>query len=233
MKKGDLRKEAFLDRVEELLLSRGYDDVGLEDILDELDVTKGSFYYYFPTKLACLREICKRRAGSEIEELKKELSRPEMSPENKVSRILGMMLFSASGAAALRSLNVMAFRIGYRDDDANFREQNKQFLIENLLPLMKDAVQEGLRSGTFFSRYPGTLAEMILMLGCEINDGVCRIVQKNMDNLDCATEVVELVSAYRDSVELLLGAVFGSISIVNIDALMSFLHAVINRSDEG
>lgn len=44
------RIQEILTNAAELFGERGYDAVSLEDVADRLDVTKGSLYYYFPSK---------------------------------------------------------------------------------------------------------------------------------------------------------------------------------------
>lgn len=43
-------KERILDAAEELMLDKGFHSVGLKQILDTVNVPKGSFYHYFESK---------------------------------------------------------------------------------------------------------------------------------------------------------------------------------------
>lgn len=43
-------KERILDAAEELMLAKGFHSVGLKQILDAVQVPKGSFYHYFESK---------------------------------------------------------------------------------------------------------------------------------------------------------------------------------------
>ncbi|MCD2196822.1 TetR/AcrR family transcriptional regulator [Actinomycetospora endophytica] len=49
-RKRDRRIQEILTTAAELFGERGYDAVSLEDVAERLDVTKGSLYYYFPSK---------------------------------------------------------------------------------------------------------------------------------------------------------------------------------------
>ena len=55
MKKGELRRQEILDTAERLFLSRGYEQTSVQDILDEMGLSKGGFYHHFDTKMALLR----------------------------------------------------------------------------------------------------------------------------------------------------------------------------------
>ena len=78
-----------------------------------------------------------------------------------------------------------------------------------------------IADGSFFTRNPGQIGRIILMLSCDVNDEACRILAENPDNPDCVIGVVDLLNAYRDAVENLLGANFATISLFDVEHLMS------------
>ena len=52
MKKGELRKEAIMKTAEKLFFEKGFGETSIQDILDELRISKGGFYHYFDSKNA-------------------------------------------------------------------------------------------------------------------------------------------------------------------------------------
>ena len=62
MKKGDLRKQEILDTAEMLFCRNGYEQTGIQEILDRLKISNGSFYHHYVSKEALLDGICRRRA---------------------------------------------------------------------------------------------------------------------------------------------------------------------------
>jgi len=60
--KGDLRRQAILDAAETLFFEKGYAGATIQDILNILDCSKGSFYHHFDSKLQVLTELCRQRA---------------------------------------------------------------------------------------------------------------------------------------------------------------------------
>ena len=62
MKKGDIKKQEFINTAEELFCRNGYESTSVQDIIDSLNTSKGSFYHHFISKEALLEEICSRRA---------------------------------------------------------------------------------------------------------------------------------------------------------------------------
>lgn len=62
MLKGDLRKQAIVDTAEALFFEKGYAGATIQDVLDVLGCSKGSFYHHFDSKLQVLTELCRQRA---------------------------------------------------------------------------------------------------------------------------------------------------------------------------
>ena len=72
MLKGDLRKQAILDTAEALFFEKGYIKATVQDFLDALDCSKGSFYHHFESKLQVLTELCRQKAEKSFEQYKAE-----------------------------------------------------------------------------------------------------------------------------------------------------------------
>jgi len=63
MLKGDLRKQAILDTAETLFFEKGYVKATIQDFLDALDCSKGSFYHHYESKLQVLSELCRQKGA--------------------------------------------------------------------------------------------------------------------------------------------------------------------------
>ncbi|MBR4537595.1 MAG: TetR/AcrR family transcriptional regulator [Clostridia bacterium] len=67
MLKGDIRKQAILDTAETLFFEKGYVKATIQDFLDALDCSKGSFYHHFESKLQVLMELCREKTAKSFE----------------------------------------------------------------------------------------------------------------------------------------------------------------------
>jgi tetracycline repressor-like protein len=45
-----VRREAFLDAGQRLIATKGYTQLSIQDVLDELASSKGAFYHYFDSR---------------------------------------------------------------------------------------------------------------------------------------------------------------------------------------
>ncbi len=64
----------------QLLMERGYHGTGLQEILNQVGIPKGSFYNYFPNKEAFGAEVVAHYIEPFIEQLDSYLSQPELDP---------------------------------------------------------------------------------------------------------------------------------------------------------
>ncbi len=57
MQKGEKKKRAILDTAERMFFQKGYEETTVQEILDALKCSKGSFYHHFDSKIEVLAEI--------------------------------------------------------------------------------------------------------------------------------------------------------------------------------
>ena len=217
MKKGDLRRGQILDMAEKLFFEQGYDRTSIQDILDALKLSKGGFYHYFDAKETVLREICERRWVGRYDDLRIEMMAARRGPVDKLNQILRQAsLFEAEEPR----FAALLLKLCYRDRDASIRDYRRRVLIDQLLPQTDGAMLEGIQTGVLHARYPMGLGRVLLLLACDINDEVCEILSDDLDNPDRMIRVIELLNTYRESVELLCGAPFGSIQLFDASKLV-------------
>ena len=52
-----VRRDEFVDAAQRLIQSPGYEQMSVQDVLDELGASKGAFYHYFDSKEALLEAV--------------------------------------------------------------------------------------------------------------------------------------------------------------------------------
>ena len=218
MKKGELRKEAILRTAEKLFFERGYAETSIQDILDALSISKGGFYHYFDSKNALLEEICRQRGARELERLRGELYSGKLDAAQRLNLILGALNLFRREEPRYAAL---VLKVSYIDGDVHFRDQMRRFMLEGLRPMVDDVLREGMAQGAFFTRHPGRLGGLLLMLGSDVNDEACRLLTSALEEPECVIEIMDLLDAYRESVESLCGAPFGSILLFDVEQMMN------------
>jgi len=218
MKKGELRKDAIMKTAEKLFFEKGYAETSIQDILDELSISKGGFYHYFDSKNALLEEICRQRSARDIERIRAELFSGKFSPVQKLNMLLSALNIFSREEPRFAALML---RVSYVEGDVHFRDQMRMYMQDSLRPMVDEVLREGMEDGSFFTRNPGQLGRILLMLGYDVNDETCRILAGDFDNPDCVISIMDLLDAYRESVESLCGAAFGSILLFDVEHLLN------------
>lgn len=222
MKKGDLKKIQILDAAEKLFFEKGYEQTSIQDILDALSLSKGGFYHYFDSKQSMLGEICERRAMNRYEKLTGELYLSRRSPIDKLNLLLRQVNLFETESTQFAAL---ILKICYQERDAAIREHTRRIAIEKLTPFINDVVGEGLEDGILHTRYPVDIGRLALMLAWDVDDAACAMLAKDPDNPECIIPIMEMLNAYRESVETLLGAPFGTLEIFDVSHLVGSLRA--------
>ena len=57
-----VRRDAFVDVAQRLIQAKGYQQMSIQDVLDELDASRGAFYHYFDSKADLLEAVVERLA---------------------------------------------------------------------------------------------------------------------------------------------------------------------------
>ena len=216
MKKGEMMRSAILDTSERLFFAQGYDNTSVQDVLDALKLSKGGFYHHFPSKEAILEEITLRHVERAVDQVRHQLSDERLQPLDKVDRILAALNLLSWGD---REFAALAIKICWMNRDVQIASHLRRALMQALLPLMDEAVAEGIRTGDLFSRYPARVGAMALRLAWDTDDESFALLTEQLDNPERLLDVLNALDAGREAVELLLGAPYGTIQLFDPAAL--------------
>ena len=210
MKKGEWMRQSILETAESLFFEKGYDNTSVQDVLDQLHLSKGGFYHHFPSKEAVLDAILKKRVEENLSRVKGSVEDDRLSPIDRMNRVLEGLNLLSNGDVSFAAL---AVRICYIDGDPVIRAHLRELMLDALRPLFDEAFRLGVANDTFFSRHPGQLSDTVLNLAADVDDRSYRALAKSQENPEYALTVLNELDAGRESVELLLGAPFASIQL--------------------
>ena len=91
VKEPEVRRNEILDAAERLMVTKGYEQMAIREIVDELQIAKGTVYHYFESKQALLMALVER-IGEQAEQLVLPIiSDPEMPAQDKLVRFFGVL----------------------------------------------------------------------------------------------------------------------------------------------
>jgi TetR/AcrR family transcriptional repressor of nem operon len=91
-KRSEQTRQALIDNGIEQLALHGYHGTGIKQILDAVNVPKGSFYHYFASKEAFVAEIIRTYNDRLLTMLDDYLAQSNELPLNQIKTVYGIML---------------------------------------------------------------------------------------------------------------------------------------------
>ena len=90
-----------------------------------------------------------------------------------------------------------------------------------LAPYVADVLAEGAADGSFHARHPMELGKLLLLLALDADEEACTTLARQSGNPDALIDMLELMNAWREAAEDLVGAPFGSIRLFDATRLVS------------
>jgi len=202
VKEPEIRRNEILDAAERLLVTKGYEQMAIRDLMDELQIAKGTVYHYFESKQALLEALVER-IGEQAEQLVLPIvSDREMPAQDKLLRV-----FAVLNQYKQENLDlVFAFmRVWYADENALFRQKLYQARLKRLAPLLSQIIQQGVAEGVFTTPYPDHAARTILSLLEDLGYATVELLLVEEGKQIDLSRMVQLGKATADTLERVLG----------------------------
>jgi AcrR family transcriptional regulator len=224
------KRNEILDAAQRLIYSRGYNQMAIQEIIDQLQISKGAFYHYFGSKQALLEAIISRSVDQAMQLLLPLVEDPGLPALEKMN-----LFFSSSGQWKIQQKELMLalLRIWYADENALLRQKVQAESIRRMSPLLTQIIQQGIREGCFSTPFPGQSGEVVftLLLGFgELNAGL--LLELGLGQLppesrprqaELLQQILDNTAAFTSAFERILGAPPGSLEIMPPDLLAQWL----------
>src|SRR3979490_513650 len=141
-----VRRDAFLDVAQRLVQTKGYEAMSIQDVLDELDASKGAFYHYFDSKQALLEAVVERFADGAMATVVPILGDPDLPALRKLE---GVFAGIARWKAESKELVLAIMEVWNSDSNALVRDKLRRMTVRRLVPLLSAVVEQGTQEGVF------------------------------------------------------------------------------------
>lgn len=214
MRKGEAKRQEMLAAAERLFCTRGYEATSVQDILDQINASKGGFYHHFSSKEDVLKLLCAQRAERAAAFTADVLS-PVTGDMARINAVLhGFMPLRREEAPFVRMLLPMIERSEGRVMGMIYQDA----LSEHFLPLLMTEINAAAANGTVCPPVRGMEKVILHMMNhcwLEVSAELARSSREGT-RLD-ASALLTLLESYRRAIEVLLDAPYGSIEIVRIE----------------
>ena len=212
------RRNEILDASLRLVYSKGYDKMTIQDILDQLHMSKGAFYHYFDSKVAVLEAVIERMATEQVKPMFLSIVQdPQLPALEKLHQYFYM---STNWKTSNKAFLIQLMKNWYSDENALARQKMLVRTAEQMGPFFTEIIKQGVREGVFSTPYPEVASEVTinLMYDLAFASGQALMSEevKQSENL---RRVETLYAAYGDVLERILGAPKGSIQLMATEAL--------------
>lgn len=149
------RKKELVDTAERLFLEKGYDRTSVSDIVNEINVAKGTFYHYFRSKAEILGPIMEKNIAILEEEFRTIINRNDLQTPDKLNEMLNSSFRWYKGKEQL------LFFI-HQESNAVPHHNFEEMTYARLAPPIIELIAKGVGEGRFDVLYPTQTAEIIL-----------------------------------------------------------------------
>ena len=181
MSKGYETRQRLLDSAQELMYSRSYSDVGVQEICKDAKVQKGSFYHFFPSKSALTVEVLEQLKMQMIERILIPAFAKDLSPVKRFERFIEyayqyqVQLKAEYGYVLGCPMGNIALEMSTQDEDIR---KKVEILFESIFLVFVDVLDDAKLAGEIDSDADtNELAQVALAYG----EGVLLVAKTKND----------------------------------------------------
>jgi AcrR family transcriptional regulator len=207
-----VRRDAFLDVAQHLIQTKGYEQMSIQDVLDELETSRGALYHYFDSKQALLDGVVDRFADGAMSAVAPILADPHLPALRKLEKVLGGI---ASFKAERKQLVLAIMEVWNSDGNALVREKLRRLAARRLEPILAAVIRQGIDEGIVTSNSPGEMARVLMYL----IQGYQELAGEHFLARQAGTISFEVVlrtyAAFTEAFERILGIPPGSVTLTD------------------
>ena len=150
------RKQEIMETAERLFFANGYSKTKITDIINEIGMSKGIFYYYFKSKEDVMNAIIANVINKDVAAVTSIATDKNLNAHEKVFRIL-------SAHREKITENYRCFMKQFNNaENPEILLKTMRLAISRLLPLLVEAAEQGIREGVFTLERPYETIEFLL-----------------------------------------------------------------------
>jgi len=149
------RRNELMDSAQTLFLSQGYEKTAVSDIVKQVQVAQGTFYYHFKSKADILNAVVDRFISIIESEIKSILGNIDIDIVDRVNSAINKLV-------EITGKNQEIIDYLHQDSNALLHDRIISITMDRLVPHLAKTVEEGVLAGRFFVAYSFETVEMIM-----------------------------------------------------------------------
>jgi AcrR family transcriptional regulator len=210
--KYNVRRNEILESAQRFVYTRGYEKMAIQDILDNLQISKGAFYHYFTSKQALLEALIERMMLDAEQVLTPIVHDPNLPA---LVKFQGFFDTIARWKTARKDFILALLQGWYSDGNAIVRQKVSAAGIKWYAPLLTEIICQGIREGVMNNPYPDQTGEVVLALMLGMGDAMAGLFLPDGLYPGDLPHIQAMLASYGDALERILGTPPGSIQFVD------------------
>ena len=216
------RRNEILDIAQQLVYTKGYEHMTIQDILDDLQISKGAFYHYFDSKGALLEALVERMMVVEVEPLLIPIVQdPHLTALEKLNRYFDT---ATRWKTTKKTFMLELLRVWLADENAIVRQKMFSMTLKRVTPWLAEIIRQGIQEGVFDTSYPDQVCHVILYIvqGLNVSETIIELLLSSETNRDAArieSSITAYTAALTDALERVLGTPSGALHLIDTETL--------------
>jgi AcrR family transcriptional regulator len=215
----DERRHELIACAQRLFYSKGYERTTVGDIVAELGVAKGTFYYYFDSKLAILETMVDEVISQSIMLLHEIVADETLSVLEKWARAFQVV---AAWKAERKAELLVMLHVMHMDENLILRYKMQARAVQLLSPEFARIIAQGVEEGVFETEFVEESAGITLSIMQSLADPLYDILLNPGYYQEPIALVQHHYAAVETAIERVLGAPRGSLSFVDTQTLAAW-----------
>jgi len=207
-----VKRDAFVDSAMRLMQAKGYQQMSIQDVLDDLGASRGAFYHYFDSKQELLGAMVDRIADQALAAVAPVVDDAELTAIAKLERFFeGIAQYKTDRKALMLEF----IKIWNSDDNLIVREKVRNTVVARIAPILARIIRQGIAEEVFSVDSPAETATILMTLLTGFQDGATELFLARQANTISYAEAERTFLSFARAFERILGAAAGSIDIVD------------------
>jgi AcrR family transcriptional regulator len=225
VRRGDEKKQAILDVAERLFYLKGYEQTSVQDLLDVLKTSKGSFYHHFESKYTLLETLCAEKAEKALALAEEALGKETES----LSRLNAALHFAIPIREGEEQFLTLLLPMIFSENGRALYAEFSQALNQTFRPVISMLLMQASAEGMVHLYHPEHTADMLMALlnQCWFDSASLMMDARRKNSAVVPAELMDVLQAYRFAMERILDAPFGSLELAGLTELAKVISRVL------
>jgi AcrR family transcriptional regulator len=211
-----VKRNQILEATQRLIYTKGYEQMSIQDILDELHISKGAFYHYFGSKQALLEALIEYMMQEAEKVVTPIVQDPNLPALEKFQRFFDTI---SRWKTARKKIMLAITYSWYSDNNAIVRQKVSTAGLKWFTPLLTNIICQGVREGVITTPYPEQVSGVLLALILGMGDAVAETFLPEGLNPKSIQYIQQTIDVYADAMERILGVPAHSIQFMDPETL--------------